>query len=234
MKPKIPIISHLFSSLLFVCIVAALGSIDYPNQKYVLFKKLPDGRIKKVETFTEPITWEQAIAKHGPGPYMLQSMTPRVKVIWNHLSASSEDGTEKNEVQTIQLQRIERKTNYLTGGLVALGTVTGIGFAATAISLLNKNQLLNRVAIAIDSIIANYPIPGFLCAACSAPLVSMFDRFCNQCGYPITSPDRREILSANEQRCPQCSFPIRPGQLYCRECGKSLQNQSSRSGWSLP
>jgi len=234
MKPKIPIISHLFSSLLFVCIVAALGSIDYPNQKYVLFKKLPDGRIKKVETFTEPITWEQAIAKHGPGPYMLQSMTPRVKVIWNHLSASSEDGTEKNEVQTIQLQRIERKTNYLTGGLVALGTVTGIGFAATAISLLNKNQLLNRVAIAIDSIIANYPIPGFLCAACSAPLVSMFDRFCNQCGYPITSPDRREILSANEQRCPQCSFPIRPGQLYCRECGKPLQNEPSRKGWSLP
>ena len=234
MKPKIPIISHLFSSLLFVCIVAALGSIDYPNQKYVLFKKLPDGRIKKVETFTEPITWEQAIAKHGPGPYMLQSMTPRVKVIWNHLSASSEDGTEKNEVQTIQLQRIERKTNYLTGGLIALGTVTGIGFAATAISLLNKNQLLNRVAIAIDSIIANYPIPGFLCAACSAPLVSMFDRFCNQCGYPITSPDRREILSANEQRCPQCSFPIRPGQLYCRECGKPLQNEPSRKGWSLP
>ena len=234
MKPEIPIISHLFSSLLFVCIVAALGSIDYPNQKYVLFKKLPDGRITKVETLTEPITWEQAIARHGPGRYMLQSMKPRVNVIWNHLSASPEDGTEKNEVQTIQLQRIERKTNYLTGGLIALGTVTGIGFAATAISLLNKNQLLNRVAIAIDSIIANYPIPGFLCAACSAPLVSMFDRFCNQCGYPITSPDRREILSANEQRCPQCSFPIRPEQLYCRECGKSLRNEPSRKGWSLP
>jgi len=215
-------------------ILGVLAGIEYPNQKYVLFKKLPDGRIKKVETFTEPITWEQAIARHGPGRYMLQSMKPRVKVIFNHLSASSEDETEKNEVQTIQLQRIERKTNYLTGGLIALGTVTGIGFAATAISLLNKNQLLNRVAIAIDSIIANYPIPGFLCATCSAPLVSMFDRFCNQCGYPITSPDRREILSANEQRCPHCSFPIRAGQRYCRECGKPLQDESSRTRWSLP
>jgi len=231
---NISVISPLFSFILYFYIFAIIASVDYPNQKYVLFKKLPDGRIKKVETLTEPITWEQAIAKHGPGPYMLQSMKPRVKVIWNHLSASSEDGTEKNEVQTIQLQRIERKTNYLTGGLIALGTVTGIGFAATAISLLNKNQLLNRVAIAIDSIIAKYPIPGFLCATCLAPLVSMFDRFCNQCGYPITSPDRREILSANEQRCPQCSFPIRAGQRYCRECGQSLQNQSSRSGWSLP
>ncbi len=165
------------------------------------FKKLPDGRIKKVETLTEPTTWEQAIARHGPGRYMLQSMKPRVKVIFNHLSASSEDETEKNEVQTIQLQRIERKTNYLAGGLIALGTVTGIGFAATAISLLNKNQLLNRVAIAIDSIIANY---------------------------------RREILSANEQRCPHCSFPIRAGQRYCRECGKPLQDESSRTRWSMP
>ena len=65
MKPKIPIISHLFSSILFVSIVAALGSIYYPNQKYVLFKKLPDGRIRKVETLNEPISWEQAIAEHG-------------------------------------------------------------------------------------------------------------------------------------------------------------------------
>ena len=120
MTTSISIISPLFSFILYVYILAIIASVDYPNQKFVLFRKFPDGSIMKVETLIEPITWEQAIARHGPGRYMLQSMTPRVKVIFNHLSASSEDEIEKNEVQIIQLQRIERKTNYLTGGLIAL------------------------------------------------------------------------------------------------------------------
>jgi len=234
MKPKIPIISHLFSSLLFVCIVAAIGSIYYPNQKYVLFKKLPDGRIRKVETFTEPITREQAISMYGKDPYMLQSMKPRTKVIWKDLSTSAEEEPNKSNITLVELQPLERKTKYLTAGLVGLGVGTAIGFGATAASLLNNNQVLNRAAIAIDSLLSKNPIPGFLCGTCAAPLVSVFDKFCNQCGHPITSPDRRQLASPSEPRCPNCSFSARPGQLYCRECGNSLQNQPSRKGWSLP
>jgi hypothetical protein len=234
MKPKIPIISHLFSSLLFVCIVAALGSMDYPNQKYVLFKKLPDGRIKKVETLNEPISWEQAIARHGYGRYMLQSMKPRAKVIWNHLSASSKEEGENNGIHLIELQPLERKTNYLAAGLVGLGVGTAIGFGVIGVGHLNTNQVLNRAAIAIDSLLSKYPSLGFLCGTCSTLLMSVFDKFCNQCGHPITSPDRRQLAPPSEERCPKCSFPIRPGQFYCRECGNSLQNQSSRKGWSLP
>jgi hypothetical protein len=231
MIPNISISSPLCCSLFYVLVMALS---DYPNQKYVLFKKLSNGLIRKVETFTEPISREQAISQFGYAPYMLQSMKPRTKVIWKDLSSSSKEGSQKNEINLIELQPLERKTKYLAAGLLGLGVGTAIGFGATAVSFLNNNQLLNRAAIAIDSLLAKYPILGFLCGTCAAPLASVFDKFCNQCGYPITSPDRRQLGLDSEQRCPHCSFPIRPGQLYCRECGKSLQNQSSKTGWSLP
>jgi len=231
---NISIISPLFSSLLFFCILAIIASVNYPNQKFVLFKKLPDGRIRKVETFTEPISREEAVSRYGHDHYVLQSMKPRTKVIWKDLSASSKEESEKNQEHLVELQPLERKTNYLAAGLVGLGVGTVIGFGATTVSVLNTKQVLNRAAIAIDSFLATYPIPGFLCGTCAAPLVSVFDKFCNQCGYPITSPDRRQLVSSSEQRCLNCSFPIRPGQLYCRECGKPLQNEPSRKDWSLP
>ena len=225
----------LFFSLFYLWAIALVALVDYPNQKYVLWRKLPNGgQIRKVATLTEPITWEQAISRYGYVLCMLQSMKPRAKVIWNHLSASSKEEIEKSEVHLVELQPLERKTNYLAAGLVGLGVGTAIGFGATAVSVLNTNQVLNRAAIAIDSFLATYPIPGFLCGTCSAPLVSVFDKFCNQCGYPIRSPDRRQLASPSEQRCLNCSFPIRPGQLYCRECGKPLQSEPSREGWSLP
>lgn len=224
----------LFSFTLYACMAALVASIDYPDQKYVLFKKLPDGRITKVETFTEPITREEAISRYGHDRYMLQSMKPRTKTIWKDLSASSRDRNGKNEVHLVDLQPIERKTKYLAAGLVGLGVGTAIGFGATTVSILNTSQVLNRAAIAIDSLLASYPIPGFQCAICRAQLASVFDKFCNQCGYPITSPDRRQLSSSSGRRCPYCSFEVRPGQLYCRECGKPLQNDLSRRGWSLP
>jgi len=227
-------ISLLFSYLVYVSVAVLVVSTGYPNQKYVLFKKLPDGRIRKVETFTEPISREQAVSMYGNDHYMLQSMKPRTRVIWKDLSASSKEEEKRNEDHVVELQRIERKTKYLTAGLVGLGVGTAIGFGATTVTILNSNQVLNRAAIAIDSLMATYSIPGFLCGACAAPLLSVFDRYCNQCGYPITSPDRRQLASATEQRCSHCSFPIRQGQHYCRDCGKPLQSESSRTGWSLP
>src|SRR5437762_9285485 len=101
---------------------------------------------------------------------MLQSRKPRDKVIWKNLSASSKEGTEKSEVHLVELQHLQRKTNYLTAGLIGLGVGTAISFGATTVSVLNTNQVLNRAAIAIDSFLATYPIPGFLCGMCAAPL----------------------------------------------------------------
>src|SRR3989442_1054344 len=101
-------------------IIRVLVRGEHLNQKFILLKKLSDGRITKVETFTEPISREQAISMYGSDHYMLQSMKPRTRTIWNDLSAYSKEGSEKNEVHVMELQRIDRKTNYLTGGLVGL------------------------------------------------------------------------------------------------------------------
>ena len=224
----------LFFSLFYLWAIALAALADYPNQKYVLWRKLPNGQIRKVATLTESITWEQAISQYGYAPYMLQSMKPRTKVIWNHLSASSKEGSEKNEAQLIELQPLERKTKYLAAGLVGLGVGTAIGFGATAFSFHSSNQVLNRVAIAIDSILATSPVPGFLCGTCATPLVSIFDKFCGSCGNPITSPDRRQLASPSGQRCLYCSFPVRQGQIFCRECGRPTQTPASPTRWSLP
>ena len=234
MIPNTSINPPLFFSLFFVWVMALAASIYYPNQKYVLFRKLPNGHIKKVVTLTYPITLEQAISQYGQAAYMLQSMIPRTNTIWNHLSASSKEEGEKNEVHLAELQPLERKTKYLTIGLVGLGVGTAIGFGATVVGHLNHSQLLNRAIIAIDSLLASYPITGFQCAICRTKLVSVFDKFCGQCGHPITSPDRRQLASQSDQRCPHCGFPVRPGQAYCRECGKLLQNEPFRKSWSLP
>src|SRR6267143_659041 len=94
----VPIIFPLFSSLLYFSIAMLAISTGYPNQKYVLFKKLSDGRIRKVETFTQPISRVQAISMYGDDRYMLQSMKPRTKVIWKDLSSSSKEGSEKNAI----------------------------------------------------------------------------------------------------------------------------------------
>ena len=228
----ISIISPLFSSLLYSCILAIIASGDFPNQKFVLFKKLSDGRIRKVETFTEPISREEAVSRYGQDRYMLQSMKPRTKTIWKDLSAHFKDESQENTPNHVELQPLERRTKHLAAGLIGLGIGTGVGFGATANALLNTNQLVNRAAIAIDSLLASYPIPGFQCAICGTQLVSVFDKFCHRCGYPITSPDRRQLALSSDQRCLYCNFPIRQGQLYCRDCGRPIQ--ASSPGRSLP
>ena len=224
----------LFFSLFYLWAIALAALADYPNQKYVLWRKLPNGQIRKVATLTESITWEQAISQYGYAPYMLQSMKPRAKVIWKDLSASSKKDSEKNEAHLTELQPLERRTKYLAGGLLGLGIGTAIGFGATTISILNTNQVLNRAAIAIDSLLSSYPVPGFQCAICRAQLMSVFDKFCNKCGYPITSPYRRQLALLSKQRCLYCNFSIQQGQFFCRECGRPIHTQASPTGWRLP
>jgi len=58
------------------------ASLDFPDQKFVLFKRLPDGRIIKVKTFTEPIDKDHAVSMFGPAHYTLRSMKPRVEIVW--------------------------------------------------------------------------------------------------------------------------------------------------------
>ena len=67
MNPSIFANPLLFSAAFYAFTMTLVTLVDFPDQKYVLFKKLPDGRIRKVETFTEPISREEAVkAVFGP------------------------------------------------------------------------------------------------------------------------------------------------------------------------
>jgi hypothetical protein len=178
--------------------------------------------------------------KYGPGYFRVKQNSPRFrKPIWKGWIGRNDenklrDSKEQIEPVPVELKRIARKADYLTVGIVGLGFGTAVGFGATALSLHSTNQVLSRAAIAIDSILAANPLHRFLCGTCTAPLASIFDKFCGSCGSPITSPDRRQPASPSEQRCRHCNFPVRQGQIFCRECGKPLQSEPSPRGWSLP
>jgi predicted amidophosphoribosyltransferase len=54
---------------------------------------------------------------------------------------------------------------------------------------------------------ARQDAPAPVCAACGAPSQSG-DRFCAQCGAPLS--------------CPGCDAPLRAGDRFCSRCGHAL------------
>src|SRR5438309_173247 len=89
----------LFFSLFFAVITGVVAATNYPNQKYVLQKRLPDGTIRKVKTYDWPITRDQAEAEHGPGCYSLKLMKPRITLMWKDGWKQLEDKNEIVETQ---------------------------------------------------------------------------------------------------------------------------------------
>jgi len=68
--------------MFFAVFTSIIAAINYPNQKYTLQKKFPDGTIRKVLTYDRPASREQVESEHGPGRYALKAMKPRIVVIW--------------------------------------------------------------------------------------------------------------------------------------------------------
>src|SRR5438093_4134048 len=232
-------ISLLFSYLVYVSVAVLVVSTGYPNQKYVLFKKLPDGRIRKVETFTEPISREQAISMYGSDHYMLQSMKPRTRTIWNDLSAYSKEGSEKNGAHVIELQRIERKTDNLGLGLAGVAIGTAVAHGVAAWNFVAHGERLNR----IEAILAATPLTSlqtqYVCQSCHQPPFSLLDQYCRHCGVKITWADGSRLPLPNLERiCPRCLAPVQANQAYCTECGVPFLNPSTDSSqaprWRLP
>jgi len=186
----------LFSLPLFAYIVAVAGSFDYPNQKYVLFKKLPDGRITKVETFTEPITKEDAISKYGYDRYMLQSMKLRAKVIWKDLSASSKEENQNSEVSNVDLQPLERKTDYLGYGLLGSFGTQALGFG---LSHLRFSQIEDRIA-RVETALRSLPVQGLACTLCFTPILTMLQESCTGCGSPIEWPKNSPTKNSSSRK----------------------------------
>jgi len=186
----------LFFSLFYLWAIALAALVDYPNQKYVLWRKLPNGQIRKVATLTEPITWEQAVSRYGYAPYMLQSMKPRTKVIWNHLSASSKEANENNEVHNIDLQPLEQKTDYLGYGLLGSFGTQALGFG---LSHLRFSQIEDRIAT-IETALRSLPVQGLACTLCFTPILTMLQEACTGCGSPIEWPKNSPTKNSTSRK----------------------------------
>jgi|SRR5438093_2057245 len=224
----------LFFGLFFAVIVDGYTAINYPNQRYVLQKKFPDGTIRKVKTYDQPATREQVEREYGPGRYALKAMKPRITVIWKDGPKPSEDTDETVESPLLRLVPLERKTKYLTAGLVGLGIGSVVGFGATAVGLLNQNLRLNRTDAIMEAMQAKNLIPPFYCGYCYQQLLSPIDKFCSQCGKKNSWPEGQLTGEISDKDCAHCQFPVRLGQLFCRECGGPIQTEASPTRWRLP
>ena len=161
-----------------------------------MFKKLPDGRIRKVETFTEPISKEEAISRYGHDRYMLQSMKPRTKVIWKDLLASSKEENNKNEVHLTELRPLERKTDYLGYGLIGSFGTQALGFG---LSHLRFSQIEDRIA-RVETALRSLPVQGLACTLCSTPILTMLQQSCTGCGSPIEWPKNSPTENSTNRR----------------------------------
>jgi len=178
----------IFSFPLYAYIFVLVASIVYPNQKYILWRQLPNGDILKVETLTKPISREEAISRHGVDRYFFQSMKPRAKTLWNDLLRSPKKGSKKNEDHNIDLQPLERKTDYLGYGLIGSFGTQALGFG---LSHSRFSQIEDRVA-KVETALRSLPVQGLVCTLCSTPILTMLQESCAGCGNPIewskTSP----------------------------------------------
>jgi len=214
MTPLHTALSPLFLLLVFPVLASVVPAINYPGQKFLLQKKFPDGTIRKVKTYTHIVSREQVESEHGPGHYSLKSMLPRITLIWKDPPKPSDDGNDPPkpsndgdgtvETQALRLEPLERKTKYLTLGLVGLGIGTAAGLGANTVGLLDHTQRLNRADSILEAMQGVNLIPPFYCAYCSQRLSSPIDKYCGQCGKKNLWPDGRLTGEISEKHCAYC------------------------------
>jgi len=83
------------------------------SQKFFLQRRDQNGCFKKMETFDREISPEEALAKFGPGYYVLKSCLPRLKTVWKQKLGENE--------QSKELGDLKKRTTHLTCGVVGLG-----------------------------------------------------------------------------------------------------------------
>jgi len=194
------------------------------------------GHIQWLESSSHPITSKYVGKKYGPGYYRVTQNSPHTHKVWS--GWIDEEGNlvpeppAPTQLSPMKLASLEKKVNMIAVGTAGSILATGVGLGATAWNFVIHGQLLNRTMVAIDSLLAGSPNLGFNCGACGSRLVSVYDKYCSQCGNQTPPPDRRQPTAAPDQPCSNCSFPVRSGQHFCRECGRPVQ--SLNAGWRFP
>ena len=139
---------------------------DTSGQKWLLQRRNEKGHIKKVDSFTQPITPEEALKLYGPGDYILKTTRPRFATVWKQ----DYDGKDHDE----KLRKIEKKTNYIGCGLIGVAAAEGIGF-----------WLIHKRFRQIETFLQTFPVDHLSCGQCGKHLDFFLQKSCSQCTTPI-------------------------------------------------
>lgn len=180
----------------------------------------PDGRIRTLGAFTWPITRDEVSTMFGSGRYWIKSVKPRFRLEWE-ATLGEPRNARPGDVLSQDISSLKKRTTALTIGLVGLGVATVAGFGLSALGHVDHSRRLDRAELALDTYGKINQI-SFQCPNCEHKLFSLLDRHCGNCGATINWPNKRQVSETQSQaQCNSCRFPVRPGQLYCTECGSS-------------
>lgn len=159
-------------------------------------------------TFDSNVAQETVLERYGPGYYNLKSMIPRIDLVWKGQLGPNGDAP---------LQALEKKTKYLTYGVVGVAATQIVGFLISAWEFL---QLIARVC-RLEVVMQAFK-PDLNCPTCGFALDYFLQPFCSHCGSPITWPDKHLPSKSSAPSCLSCSFPLQARQVFCPNCGRQL------------
>lgn len=187
------------------------------SQKYVLQGKNAKGHWMKLETFTQPISQEETLARFGPGTYALKSMKPRIRVVWK-----AQLGVEQaaDESQKKEISRLNRHDKYLAVGEVALAAGEVTGFTLTHLRLKDVEE-------DVRSIRRLLPKPGDVkCQACGAQVDYYIQKNCGLCGSPLQWSQKIVRNNLNPSlECSRCGEPLLAHHNFCVNCGQRIRGR---------
>lgn len=193
-------------------------------QKYLLQRRNCEGFLIKVETFTEPVSPEKVLAQFGPGYYVLKSTKPRFATIWKQPLGEIEQAKE--------LQRLRKRTNYLTYGVVGVAAIEVAGFGLTHLRFSGLEKQVDTIKTIVKT---RLKPEGLQCGNCGKPLDFLLQDFCSQCGIRIDWPRNPLPTEPTELavECLNCKSPMLKYQIYCPYCGHQRPILiSSKSAWT--
>jgi len=182
------------------------------RQTYLLQRRVQGGYLKKVATFDHVIQPDEVLKRYGQGRYVLKSVKPRFKVIWKNSLGSTQ----------LDFRLIDRKTNFVIGGLVAVAGTEIIGFGLTHMRFFAIEERLDK----IEAVLGSQGAQSLWCQRCSSPAQFPLQKHCGTCGARLQWPriPTRQTPTSLES-CARCGVPIADNDSYCTHCGQERSVQ---------
>jgi hypothetical protein len=151
------------------------------REKYLLARKDQLGHYRKIHTFNEPPTPEDALRNFGPGRYILRKCLPRFKTLWKSGIGDNSANPNKQDLVATNIQKLDSRTKYLGYGLIGSFGTQALGFG---LSHLRFSQIEDRIA-RVETALRSLPVQELACTLCSTPILTMLQESCAGCGSPI-------------------------------------------------